>query len=31
MFNWNSQVCVKVHAIVWLGACSKPRVVRITS
>ena len=22
---------VKVHAIVWLGACPKPRVVRISS
>ena len=22
---------VKVHAIVWLGACPKPRVVRILS
>ena len=31
MFEWNSQVYVKVHAIVWLGAFSKPMVVRITS
>ena len=37
-FVWNYECLngilkfyVKVHAIVWLGACPKPRVVRISS
>ena len=38
IFVWNYECLneilkfyVKVHAIVWLGACPKPRVVRISS
>ena len=29
--NGTLKFYVKVHAIVWLGACPKPRVVRISS